>query len=52
MIGFEETMYTVNEGIRGGMLRVCVKVFNPVDSQTLPATISLTIQSTPNTGES
>ena len=51
MIGFEETLYTVNEGVKDGRLEVCVKVFNPTDRQTLPATVSLTIQSKSNIGE-
>ena len=52
VIGFEEISYAIDEGIDAGRLQVCVRVFNPVDHQILPATILLTIQSQPNTGES
>ena len=52
VIGFEEISYSIGEGIDAGTLQVCVRVFNPVDQQTLPASILLTIQSQPNTGES
>ena len=52
MIGFEESSYAIGEGIDAGTLQVCVRVFNPMDQQTLPASILLTIQSQPNTGES
>ena len=52
VIGFEEISYAIGEGIDAGTLQVCVRVFNPVDQQTLPATVFLTIQSHPNTGES
>ena len=52
VIGFEKTSYVINEGIDTGKLEVCVKIFNPMDGQTLPATILLTIQSRPNTGYS
>lgn len=52
MIGFEEVGYTISEGVDAGKLEVCAKVFNPMDHQILPASIVLTIQSQPNTGES
>ena len=52
VIGFEEISYAIGEGIDAETLQVCVRVFNPVDQQTLPASILLTIQSQPNTGES
>jgi hypothetical protein len=50
--GFEEIDYAVGEGIDAGNVQVCVKVFNPMDHQTLPASILLAIQSQPNAGES
>ena len=50
VIGFEEISYTTSEGVDAGELQVCVKVFNPMDDQTLPASLLLTIQSLPNTG--
>ena len=42
IIGFEQTMYTVNESI--GMLEVYVTVFNPPVDVELFATVDLTIQ--------
>ena len=52
VIGFEEISYAIGEGVDAGTLQVCVRVFNPVYQQTLPATVFLTIQYQPNTGES
>ena len=42
VIGFEETEYTVDES--NGAVEVYVRVFNPPDNQTLPATVDLVIQ--------
>ena len=42
----------MNEGVAGGTLEVCVRVFNPENNQPLSATIDLTIQSLPGTGKS
>ena len=42
IIGFEETEYTVNES--DGTVEVYVRVFNPPEGQTLPATVDLVIQ--------
>ena len=51
VIGFESTSYTVNEGVAGGKLEVCIEVFNPEDDQSLSATVDLTVQSLAGTGE-
>ena len=42
IIGFEVTKYTVSESV--GTQEVFVRVFNPLDDQSLPASVDVFIQ--------